>query len=123
MHLCENTCRVKTHIGLMTVNDKVFEEASKITSLSRTTYCYKMTALNCNFIAQNRLNFISLIPITQVFVNIARWRISSISGKRILTFQLIKFIPFLNIYHLSPLITTIRIINANIKFILKTRSF
>lgn len=123
MHLCENTSRVKTHIGLMTVSGKVFEETSKITSFSRTTYCYKMTALNCNFTAQNRLNFLSLMPITQVFINIARWRISSISGKRILTFKLIKCIKFLNISHLSPLITTIRIINVSINLILKTRSF
>ena len=91
MHLCENTSGVKTHIGLMTVSGKVFEEASKITSFSRTTYCYKMTALNCNFIAQNRINFLSLIPITEVFVDIARWRISSISGKRILIIYLDTF--------------------------------
>ena len=54
-------------------------------------YSYKIITLNNNLF-QN-FKFISLIPTTEAFINFAKWRISIITGKRLLTFKWIKCIP------------------------------
>ena len=93
----------------MTVSDKLFDETSDSTLFSKIIY-YKIIALSRNFIVQGRpISLISLIRITEAFVNFERWRISSIFGK-----NRIKYLPlFLN----SRLITTIRVNTLNIRLI------
>ena len=90
----------------MTVSDKLFDETSDSTLFSKIIY-YMIIALSRNFIAQGRpISLISLIRITEAFVNFERWRISSIFGKNRRKYLRL----FLNIVDLSPLFELILLI-------------
>ena len=68
-------------------------------------YSCKIRPLNCNFsVKTDLLSFVSLIHITEVFLNFARWYNLSIFGKKLSTFKETKYISlFSNILHQSPL--------------------